>query len=266
MGAHLIAMPDQRRDKLRGTLLASIILHIVLFVVVVTYTLFHFGLGAGTGTWGAKDATHVGAVASLPGIPLPSPMVTTSSQVVTQNTGVTKTEPEPKEEPPPEAVPIPKFKDAVKPEKLERVNKRIHKEEYVPPDNTVPYGLTGAPSINYTQVVTSAGSGGVSMGEGNSFGLRFGWYVAAMRNRISANWLMTTVSPSILTAPRTILTFEIRRDGTVTNAQITQSSGVAEVDRSAFRANLASNPLPPLPSDYSGSSVNVQFYFDFHRQ
>jgi periplasmic protein TonB len=245
MGTHLIAMPDQRRDKLRGTLLVSIILHIVLFVVVVTYTLFHFGLGPGNNNWGAKDATHVGAVASLPGIPLPSPMVTTPSQVATQNTGVTKTEPEPKVEPPPDAAQIPKFKDAVKPEKLERVNKRIHKKEYVPPDNTVPYGLTGAPSINYTQVVTSAGSGGVAMGEGNSFGLRFGWYVAAMRGRISANWLMTTVSPNILTAPRVYLTFEIRRDGTVTNVQITQSSGVPEVDRSAYRASW--RPIRCLP-------------------
>jgi TonB family protein len=87
-----------------------------------------------------------------------------------------------------------------------------------------------------------------------------------MRNRVSANWLMTAVSPSILTAPRTYLTFEIMRDGTVSSVQITQSSGIAEVDRSALRAILASNPLPPLPSDYRGGSVNVQFYFDFHRQ
>jgi TonB family protein len=266
MGTQLMVMADQRRDNLRGTLLLSIILHVVLFIAVVTYTLFHFGLGPGGNNWGAKNATHVGAVTSLPGIPLPSPMVTTPSTVVTQNTGVTKTEPEPKVETPPDAEQIPKFKNAVKPEKLERVNKRIHKEEYVAPDNTVPYGLTGAPSMNYTQVVTSAGTGGVAMGEGNSFGQRYAWYVAAMRNRVSANWLMTAVSPSILTAPRTYLTFEIMRDGTVSSVQITQSSGIAEVDRSALRAILASNPLPPLPSDYRGGSVNVQFYFDFHRQ
>ena len=48
------------------------------------------------------------------------------------------------------------------------------------------------------------------------------------------------------------------------NVQITQSSGIPEVDRSALRAILASNPLPPLPTDYRGGSVDVQFYFDFH--
>lgn len=261
-----MVMPGGRRDNLRGTLLASIILHIVLFIVVVTYTMFHFNLGPGDNTWGAKDATHVGAVTSLPGLPLPQPMVTTPSQVVTQNTGVTQTPPPPKEEVPPEATKIPKFKDAVKPEKLERINKRIHKEEYEPPPDTVDYGLRGAPSINYTQVVTTAGSGGVAMGEGNSFGQRYAWYVAAMRNRISSNWLMNTVSPNISTAPRTYMTFEIQRDGSITNVQITQSSGIPEVDRSALRAVLASSPLPALPVDYRNSSVNVQFYFDFHRQ
>jgi TonB family protein len=86
-----------------------------------------------------------------------------------------------------------------------------------------------------------------------------------MRARISANWLMATVSPNIVSAPRTYVTFEILRDGTVNNVQVTQSSGIPEVDRSALRAILASNPLPPLPPDYSGGSVGVQFYFDFHR-
>ena len=104
------------------------------------------------------------------------------------------------------------------------------------------------------------------MGQGNSFGQRYAWYVASMRARISANWLMATVSPNIVSAPRAYLTFEILRDGTVNNVQITQSSGIPEVDRSALRAILASNPLPPLPPDYSGGSVNVEFYFDFHRQ
>lgn len=266
MSAHVLAISDERRDTLRGTLLVSLILHVVIFVAVVTYTMIGFHLGAKGQEWGTEGATRVGAVASLPGIPLPTPMLTTHSQVVTQNTGLYKTEPQPKEEPPPDAQQIPKFKDAVKPEKLERPNKRIHKTEEPPPDNAVPYGESGPPTMSYTSMVTSAGTGGVAMGEGNSFGQQYAWYVASMRMRISANWLLATVSPNIVTAPRAYLTFEILRDGTVTNVQITQSSGIPEVDRSALRAILASNPLPPLPPDYSGRSVDVQFYFDFHRQ
>ncbi len=266
MGTHVIAVMDERHDTLRGTLLVSLILHGVLFVVLVTYTMLGFHLGGGGREWGTNGAVRMGAVARLPGIPLPTPMLTTPSTVTTQNTGLYRTEPQPKEEPPPDAQQIPKFKDAVKPEKLERVNKHIHQTEEEPPPNAVPYGLTGAPTISYTQVVTPGGPGAVSMGTGNSFGLRYGWYVASMRARISANWLLLTISPNIVSAPRAYLSFEIQRDGSVTDVEITQSSGIPEVDRSALRAILASNPLPALPPDYSGASVKVDFYFDFHRQ
>ncbi len=266
MGAHVLTLPDERRDTLRGTLLVSLVLHGALFVLLVTYTMLGFHLGGRGPSWGAEGATRMGAVTSLPGIPLPAPLLTTQSQVATQNPSVYKREPQPKEEPPPEAQPIPKFKDMEKAERLERVNKRIQPKEEVPlPDNAVPAGLGGAPTMSYTQMVTAAGTGGVAMGQGNAFGQQYAWYVAAMRGRISGNWLLATVSSSIVSAPRVYLTFEILRDGTITNVQITQSSGNPEVDRSALRAILASNPLPALPPDYRGGSVNVQFYFDFHR-
>ena len=266
MGAHVLTLTAEHRDTLRGPVLLSLILHGALFVVLVTYTMLGFHLGGKGREWGTNDATRMGAVPRLPGIPLPAPMLTTHSTVATQNPALYKPEPTPKEAPPPDAQQIPKFKNAVKPEKLERINKHIPQTEEIPPPNAIPAGLSGAPTMNYTQVVTSGGPGAVSMGEGNSFGQRYAWYVASMRSRISANWLLATVSPNIVSAPRTYLTFEILRDGTVTNVQITQSSGIPEVDRSALRAILASNPLPALPADYSGSSVNVEFYFDFHRQ
>jgi TonB family protein len=266
MGAQVLTLPDERRDTLRGTLLVSLVLHGALFVLLVTYTMLGFHLGGRGPSWGAGDATRMGAVASLPGIPLPSPLLTTQNTVATQNPSVYKREPQPKEEPPPEAEPIPKFKDTEKAERVERVNKRIQpKEEVAPPENAIPAGPGGPPTMSYTQVVTSTGTGAVAMGQGNAFGQQYAWYVAAMRGRISANWLLASISPTIVSAPRVYLTFAILRDGTITDVQIIQSSGVPEVDRSALRAILASNPLPALPPDYRGSSVNVQFYFDFHR-
>ena len=266
MSSQTIALYDERRDNLRGTVVISLALHVLLFVTVVCYTMFgsHFGSGWGQ-KWGTGGATKMGAVASLPGIPLPAPMLSTPNTVATQNTGLYKTEPQPKVEPPTDAEQIPKFKDSVKLEKPERINKRIQKAELEPPPNAIPYGQHGAPMMTYSQVVTTGGPGGFSIGDGNSFGSRYGYYVAAMRNRVSANWLLGTVSPGIVSAPRAYLTFEIMRDGTISGVQMTQPSGIPEVDRSALRAILASSPLSPLPADYSGSSVKVEFYFDFHR-
>jgi protein TonB len=266
MSTEALPLFYDRREKIGGTLLLSVSLHGLLFVAAVGYAAFGAGLGGGWGkNWGTGGATRIGAVASLPGVPLPAPLLATHNIVATQNAGLYQTEPQPKVAPPPEAQEIPKFKEAVKPEKAERIAKRLQKEEPEIPENAVPYGLGGKPTMTYTPVVSAAGEGGLSLGEGGNFGERYGWYVAAVRNRISGNWLLSTISPNILTAPRVYLTFEIRRDGTIDNIQITQSSGIAEVDRSALRAVLASNPLAPLPSDYAGSTVKVEFYFDFHR-
>jgi TonB family protein len=255
-----------RRERLGGTLALSALMHVLLFLLLVGYTTLGASFGGGWGkNWGSGSSTRIGAVASLPGVPLPAPMLTTHNTLASDNPGLHQTEPPPKAEPEPKAVQIPKFKESVKPEKAERVNTHIQKEKPVYADNAVPYGLGGQPSMSYTQIVSGAGEGGLSFGEGGDFGERYGWYVASVRNRISGNWLLSTISPSILTAPRLYMTFTILRDGTITNVEVTQSSGLAEVDRSALRAVLASNPLPALPSDYAGNRVKVNLYFDFRR-
>jgi periplasmic protein TonB len=267
MSVQSLSFAYDRRESLGPTVLLSVVLHVLLFLSAVGYAAYGkhiFGGGWGQ-KWGTGGATRVGVVTSLPGVPLPAPLVANRNTLATQNLGLHQTEPEPKPQPEPKAQEIPKFKEAVKPEKAERINKRIQKEKPETPENAIPYGLGGKPAMNYAPVVSAAGEGGIRLGEGGSFGDRYSWYVAAVRNRISSNWLLATISPSILTAPRVYVTFEIQRDGTITNVQITQSSGVPEVDRSALRAVLASNPLAPLPPDYSGSTVKVEFYFDFHR-
>ena len=86
-----------------------------------------------------------------------------------------------------------------------------------------------------------------------------------MRNRISSNWLKGTVDPGVRVAPRVYASFQILRDGQIANAQLTASSGIPSLDRSALRAIYDSNPMPPLPADYPGSSVTVEFWFDFRR-
>jgi protein TonB len=73
------------------------------------------------------------------------------------------------------------------------------------------------------------------------------------------------VDPSVVAAPRVEVVFTILRDGTVTNIQLTQRSNNNSVDTSAVRAVRDSSPLQALPAGYSGSSVNVEFWFDFRR-
>jgi periplasmic protein TonB len=266
MGAATFPIFDHR-ESLRGPLVASVIFHVLLTLFGVVYALWGGRLGKG---WGQSintgSAVHVNAVASLPGVPLPTPKLTTPNTVAVESPGLFRNEPVPK--PPPSLMneqKIPKFKEAIKPPKQKVLaNKRIQKEQIEPPPNVVPYGQGGKPTMSYSSVATSAGEAGISFGQ-QDFGERYGWYVQAVRNRISSNWLLSTISPSLLSAPRVYVDFDINRDGSISNARITQSSGIPEVDRSALRAVLASSPLAALPPDYSGSKVSVEFYFDLKR-
>jgi periplasmic protein TonB len=265
MGTTSFNLIPDHRDTLRGTLLVSITLHVLLAIGAVGYNLLNIHWGGHSGqSWGTGGAVRVNAVSSLPGVPLPTPELATQNTLATQNPGLYKEEPKQQVKPLPEEKPIPKFKEQIAQEKPIRVNKRIQPQEEIP-DNAIPYGQGGKPSMNYNQFTNSAGQGGLGFGQGN-FGDRFGWYVDGVRNRISGNWLLSTISPNLLTAPRVFVHFDILPDGTITNVQVTQSSGNPEVDRSAVRAVLASNPLGPLPPGYSGDKVSVEFYFDFRRR
>jgi TonB family protein len=101
---------------------------------------------------------------------------------------------------------------------------------------------------------------------GGDFASQFSWYVTAVQQRISSNWLQSTIDQNVSWAPRVVITFDVLRDGTITNVQILQSSNNYSVDASARRAVEASNKLMALPAAYRGNTVGVQFYFDYKRQ
>src|SRR5262249_48087981 len=128
------------------------------------------------------------------------------------------------------------------------------------PANAVPSSGGGKPDIGYGQFAAQNGQIGAGFGDG-AFGTKYSWYVTAMVRKISQNWLKGLVDPSIPHPPRVFMTFDIARDGTISNIAVQQSSGIPTLDRSAQRALFATK-LDPLPKDYSGSTVNVTFYFE----
>ena len=88
-----------------------------------------------------------------------------------------------------------------------------------PAGSEIPFGQGEPAQGPYGIFQTEAGSGGVGFtGSTGDFGIRYGWYVTAMRSRISNNWLKGTVDPNIRVAPRVYVTFQILRDGRIVNA------------------------------------------------
>jgi protein TonB len=219
-------------------------------------------------SWGGPGgAISVGIVGSVPGVPMPRPEVETPNRVVDESKGLYKSEPQPKVQPPVDATPIPKFERNKPPKYVTRPSKVL--ENPTPaPANAVPYGGGGAPTVPYTSFSMGAGTQGglgFSGAGGGNFGSMFPWYVEAVQRRVSGAWLQSTVDPGIRFAPRVVVTFDVLRTGAVTNVQVTRSSGNSSVDTSAVRAIRDSSPLGPLPGEYNGSKVSVEFWFDFKR-
>ena len=272
-------------DSLKTPLLLAIILHgcVLIFALVGNY--FE---GREISWGGPGGSVSVGVVGSLPAIPLPAPDVQTNNRVVDNSKGLYQSKPVPAPVIPPDATEIPEFlKNKPKrlpPPKTEQPPSvqpapkynsrpsRLLDNPTPPPEDAVPYGQGGAPVIprssSFAMGNTGTTQGGIAIGGASAgdFGSRFSWYVTAVQRRISGSWLQSTIDPGISWAPRVVVTFDILRNGTVTNIQITQSSNNYSVDSSATRAVQQSSPLMALPGEYAGSRVSVEFYFDYRKQ
>lgn len=269
-----IANPDDL--GLKKFFVYSVLLHVSLSVLIIaSIYLQRRGSAWGGIGGGGGGAVKVNLVGSLAGIPMPTAPAAMESKAVDPTKGLYKEEPKPKApEPKADATKLPKF-DKEKPPKTISHPSRVDDAKTPPPENAVPYGKGGAPKLP-TGYGTSPGAsspgaggqgpGGVNMqGQGGGdLGFRYGWYVEAMRRRISSNWLQSTIDPAVVAARRAhcTVTFTINRDGSIKDAHITETSGNLSFDNSGLRAVLASNPMPALPSDYPGSYVIVQFDFD----
>jgi protein TonB len=291
-----IADTMRQQEMLKRPLMISAMAHVALAVVGIAATLIR-GTGDLWGEGGGGGGAASVRLVSSASIPLPAPEVATQNKVATENKGLNYPEAPPKPEPKPtpkapdpKAVDLPAKNAKVAPPK-KAVQKPEEKPKEVPPQrrelvstgqgqptqearlrkppanaspmgNEVPYGQ-GGPVQGPYGFQTDSGSGGVNVG--GEFGSKFGWYVTAIRQRISNNWLQASIDPSIRVAPRVFVTFQIMRDGSVVNPQLTRSSGISSLDRSVLRAIYDSNPMEQLPLAYKGTSVAVEFWFDFKR-
>ena len=84
-----------------------------------------------------------------------------------------------------------------------------------------------------------------------------------IQQKVSENWLKYEVDPRITTAQRVYITFDVARDGHPANVQVEQSSGVPSLDISAVRALQRIDTFGPLPPDYSGGKISVEYWFDY---
>ena len=249
--------------QLRRPLAWSFGLHVAFAAFVVLYAIFvHSFRGEGWGTGGGGDAMGATLVSS---VPLPANPAETTNVLATESKGLSKSQPavQAKE---PEAIPIPdkNANTKIKPAPVKSATQRKPEPEE-PDTNQIPYGEGGPVNGPYTMNAGGAKGGFGFTGNGGDFGSRFSWYVQAVQRKVSENWLKYQVDPRISDAKRVYLTFDIAHDGHPSNVEIEQSSGVPSLDVSAVRALQSIDTFGPLPPEYSGSKVSVEFWFDYKR-
>jgi protein TonB len=281
-----IAATRPPADSLKTPLILALVLHGCLFIGALVGGYFQ----GHENSWGGPGGSiNVGIVGSMPAIPLPTPDVQNTSRVVDNSKGLYQSKPLPAPVIPPDATPIPEFLKSKPPKPIakpkvekplsvptepkynSRPSKLLENKETTP-ENAVPYGGGGAPAIPRSSAFAMGNTGATQAGlafngaSGGDFGSRFSWYVTAVQQRVASNWLQSTIDQNVSWAPRVVITFDILRNGTITNIAITQSSNNQSVDLSAMRAVQQASPVMALPAGYAGPRVGVEFYFDYRRQ
>lgn len=88
----------------------------------------------------------------------------------------------------------------------------------------------------------------------------FGPYMRELQRRIKMNW----DPPKGNESKRVVLLFKIAKDGRLLSCSVFKSSGLPSADKAAINAVQATAPFRPLPAEFKGSSIDIQFTFDYN--
>jgi TonB family protein len=101
----------------------------------------------------------------------------------------------------------------------------------------------------------------------DTMGVDFGPYLARVIAAVRMNWY--AIIPEVARAPmmkkgKVMIEFAILKDGQVAGMRLTGGSGDVSLDRAAWGGITASNPFPPLPSEFRGDYLALRFHFYYN--
>lgn len=249
------------QDQIGGGFAGSFLLHGAMVALLFSYAWFsHSGKnwGNSNSTAGAVQATMVTS------IPLPPKQPMDQNNVLaTEAPSPAPTPPAPHTvaEPKPDAIPIPvKTAKPAKPAEKSAPPPPLHPQITKPQPNKATTGEAPGVRMAMTSVQNRVGTTSVAV-QDQAFGSRFSYYVEQITQKVANQWY-TQLLDSQAAGHRVYITFEVQRDGTPTNIQIAQRSGDATLDNTALNAVRHIDTFGPLPDAYTGSHINVTYYFD----
>lgn len=267
----------QAEGKFGGGLAGSFVLHTAVALLLVAWAFFsHSGKN-----WGQENATAGSIQATMvSAIPLPPKQPTNENNVLaTDRPSEAPAPPAPAaiQQPKPDAIPIPtkEAKPAPKPKVAEKptpappkqiakttpsVTPNMHPVVPTQPTTKATTGEAAGLRIAMSSVQNRMGTSSVNVSD-QAFGSRFAYYVQQITQKVADQWI-TSMLDQQAAGHRVYINFDIDRDGTPANIRIAQPSGNSSLDRTALSAVRRIDSFPPLPEAYTGSRINVTYYFD----
>jgi len=232
---------------------------ITAFVLILSAVLS----ARGGDTWGAGGGGEAIGATLVSTVPLPANPSQTQNVLANESKGLTQSQPK-IEEKAPDAIEIQGKNAKIKPKKKqETVSKEKPQPAPEEESNQVAFGEGGPVSGPYGTFSAGGAKGGFGITGSGDFGTKYAWYVQVIQRKVTENWLKYEVDSRITTAQRVYIKWEIARDGHPSNVQVEQSSGVPSLDISAVRALQRIDTFGPLPPEYPGSKLFVEFWFDY---
>ena len=101
----------------------------------------------------------------------------------------------------------------------------------------------------------------------DTMGVDFGPYLQRVLHDVRENWY--NLIPESARAPlmkkgKVTIEFAIKKDGSVAGMQLISTSGDVALDRGAWGGIIASNPFPPLPTEFKGQYLGLRFAFYYN--
>ncbi|MFN7924728.1 MAG: energy transducer TonB [Bryobacteraceae bacterium] len=96
-------------------------------------------------------------------------------------------------------------------------------------------------------------------------GVDFKPYLIRILSSVRRNWFAVMPESARLgRRGKVLIQFAINKDGSVPKLVIAGPSGSEALDRAAVAGVSASNPFPPLPMEFKGNQVRLQFTFSYN--
>ncbi len=137
--------------------------------------------------------------------------------------------------------------------------------QYAPKPSLSP-SSGGSSSLGRSSGGSGTGNAGNPGGGGGAPGIDalrepdFGPYMRELQRRIKMNW----DPPKGNESKRVVLLFKIAKDGRLLSCKVNKSSGLPSADQAALKAVELTAPFRPLPADFKGQSIDIQFTFDYN--